>query len=357
MTPMEQLRVDNVHVESVTPLVPPATIKQELPITPEAAETVMRGRERIKAILSGNDPRLLVIVGPCSIHDTDAALEYAHRLHALAKKVDDRIVLVMRTYFEKPRTTVGWKGLINDPHLNGTYDVETGLRRARQVLLDINALGVPTASELLDPIVPQFVSDLISWASIGARTTESQTHREMASGLSMPVGYKNSTDGNLQVAINAMLSARRPHHFLGINQEGITCVVATTGNAYGHLILRGGTNGPNYDSVHVSEAEQQLEQAGLDARIVVDCSHANCNKQYELQESVLRDVVSQRLEDTPSLVGVMLESNLEPGRQDLPDTPEGLLHGISVTDPCLGWAATANAIMHAHERLGAALVG
>jgi 3-deoxy-7-phosphoheptulonate synthase len=324
-------------------------LKNELPTTDGAYKTVAEGRAAVHAILDGQDPRMLVVVGPCSVHNPDLACEYASRLVALREEVKDSLQIVMRTYFEKPRTTLGWKGLINDPHLDGTYDLTTGLQTARKLLLDLAEMGMPTATEMLDPIVPQYIADLVTWASIGARTTESQTHREMASGLSMPVGFKNSTDGNLQVAINAMLSARGGHHFLGINQEGRSCVVQTRGNGGGHLILRGGGGKPNYDRPHVVEAEQQLQAAGLEPRIMVDCSHANCNKEFAKQGEVMKNVVEQRVNHDSALVGLMLESNLEEGNQKLTD-PKDLRHGVSITDPCLGWEATEALIRHAADK-------
>jgi 3-deoxy-7-phosphoheptulonate synthase len=345
------LQVDNVRVAALKPLITPDELKAEYPVSETAAETVFQSRETIRNILTGEDNRFLVIAGPCSIHDVDLAYDYARRLKALAADLDDRIFIVMRTYFEKPRTTVGWKGLISDPHLDGSNDLQTGLRKAREVLLTITDLGMPTATEMLDPIVAQYIADLVSWASIGARTTESQTHREMASGLSMPVGFKNSTDGNLQVAINALLSAKFPHHFLGIDRNGKTCIVETRGNEAGHIILRGGSNGPNYDSVHVASAEEQLRKAGLAPRLVIDCSHANSNKQYELQEKVLRDIIRQRLDETTAIVGAMLESNINAGRQDVPADGSPLNYGVSITDPCIDWETTERALRYAHARL------
>lgn len=347
----DQIQTDNVRVAALTPLATPDELKAELPVTDTAAETIFQSRQTIRNILSGEDHRLLIITGPCSIHDTELAYDFARRLKALADEIDDRLFIVMRTYFEKPRTTVGWKGLINDPHLDGTNDIQGGLRKAREVLLTISDMGLPTATEMLDPIVPQYLADLVAWASIGARTTESQTHREMASGLSMPVGFKNSTDGNLQIAINALLSAQNPHHFLGIDPSGRTCVVETRGNDAGHIILRGGTNGPNFDSVNVASAEEQLRKAGLSPRLVIDCSHANSNKQYELQEKVLRDIVRQRLDETNAIVGAMLESNIKGGRQDMPKDGAPLEYGVSITDPCLDWDTTERALRYAHTRL------
>lgn len=316
-----------------------------------ANDTVISARDQMKRILRKEDSRLVVIVGPCSIHDEASALEYARRLAELSKEVGDQLVLVMRTYFEKPRTTIGWKGLINDPHLDGTYDMALGLRIARELLLRINEMGLPTATEVLDPIVPQYIDDLQSWAAIGARTTESQTHRELASGLSMPVGFKNSTDGNLQIAIDALLSSRYPHHFLGIDQDGRTCVIATRGNAYGHIILRGGHDGPNYDPVSVVMAEEQLDASGLEPLIMVDCSHGNSGKRPRLQAHVLKSVIQQRLDGNASIIGVMVESHLKEGCQPLDKDRSKLDHGLSITDACLGWDQTERLLRFAHEEL------
>lgn len=350
----ESIKVDNVNVAEVKRLVSPRELKETLPMSPEVNEFVYLSRQTINNIISGKDKRLLVVVGPCSIHNPDAAVEYAQRLKALSATMEDRLYFCMRTYFEKPRTTVGWKGLINDPNLDGSNDVATGLYQARKLMLEVLELGLPTATEMLDPIVPQYIAELISWASIGARTTESQTHREMASGLSMPIGFKNSTDGNLGVAINAMMSARSPHHFLGIDSDGRSSVIATKGNSSGHIILRGGGGRPNYDAVCVADAEEQLRAAGMTPHIMVDCSHANCNKKYELQEKVLHDVVRQRVEDgTKSLIGVMMESNIKPGKQDFPRTDgKPLEYGTSITDPCMGWEQTEQVLRYAWERLG-----
>lgn len=342
----------DAHVAELLPLVSPKDIKHALPMDDCARKTVMAGREKVARILAREDKRMLVVVGPCSIHDTDSALDYAQRLHRAHVEYGKRLFIVMRTYFEKPRTTTGWKGLINDPGLDGSYNLEEGLHKARRILLRIAEMGLPAATEMLDPIVPQYIADLITWASIGARTTESQTHREMASGLSMPIGFKNSTDGNLQVAINALLSARQRHNFLGIDQDGQTCVVRTLGNPWGHLILRGGGGRPNCDRVSVALAEEQMRSAGLDPRIMIDCSHDNSTRRYELQEKVLRDVMHQRAEGTPSLIGMMLESNLKPGNQPIPADKSKLQYGISVTDPCMGWDMTDTCLRYAYETLG-----
>jgi 3-deoxy-7-phosphoheptulonate synthase len=290
------------------------------------------------------------VVGPCSIHDTKSALEYAKRLAALAPEVADQFVLVMRVYFEKPRTTIGWKGLINDPHLDGSYDVETGLHLARRLLLDVSELGMPSATEFLDPVVPQYIADLVTWAAIGARTTESQTHREMASGLSMPVGFKNGTDGSLQIAFDAMHSARHPHHFLGIDQDGFTSVVRTMGNPDGHVVLRGGRARTNFDAASIADAAAQLKKAGLPDGLMVDCSHANSLKQHAKQEEVWQNLISQRVEGCDPLIGVMLESHLHEGNQ-APAQLSSLKYGVSITDACLSWEVTERMLRHGAERL------
>jgi 3-deoxy-7-phosphoheptulonate synthase len=304
----------------------------------------------VQRILRCQDPRLLVVVGPCSIHDPNAAMEYARRLATLAPEVSDQLELVMRVYFEKPRTTIGWKGLINDPHIDGSYDVESGLRTARRLLMGINELGLPAASEFLDPVVPQYIADLVSWAAIGARTTESQTHREMASGLSMPVGFKNGTDGSLQIAIDAMLSSRHPHHFLGIDEMGAVSVVQTTGNEDGHVVLRGGRARTNYDSASIAEAAASLAKAGLPPALMVDCSHANSGKLHSRQEEVWQNLIAQRLEGNTAIIGVMLESHLHEGSQPLKD-PKNLQYGISITDACLGWEVTERMLRQGAELL------
>jgi 3-deoxy-7-phosphoheptulonate synthase len=342
----------DLHIRDTLPLLPPRALKAELPMTEAANRTVVEGRNAIQRILRKEDRRLLVIVGPCSIHDPEAALEYAGRLNALRQELADRLCVVMRVYFEKPRTTIGWKGLIYDPHLDGSDDMETGLRLARQLLLSINALGLPAGTEMLDTITPQYHADLISWAAIGARTSESQIHREMASGLSMPVGFKNSTEGNLQVAINALKSARQPHTFLGIDQEGKTCIVRTTGNPWGHVVLRGGNGGPNYDAQSVEEAGQQLRQTGEEPALMVDCSHANSHKQHALQEGVWHDLVQQRVAGNRDLIGIMVESNLEEGNQPIPTDRRQLRYGVSVTDACVGWETTERMLWHAYAQMG-----
>ena len=325
----------DLHVVETRPLVPPGLLHQDFPIDLGAANTVALARKRIQAILRGKDSRLLVIVGPCSVHDIDSAKDYASQLKPLRERYAAQLEVVMRVYFEKPRTTIGWKGLINDPHLDGSYDINTGLRQARSLLLDLGREGMPAATELLDPVVPQYIADLISWTAIGARTTESQTHREMASGLSMPVGYKNGTDGTAAIAINAMQSASRPHHFLGINREGKASIVSTTGNPDGHLVLRGGKKGPNYQFEEVESVAKELVQAGLADRLMVDCSHDNSHKDYRRQAEVLRAVVSQVKEGSIHIMGVMLESHLVEGNQKLSGKLSDLTYGQSITDACI----------------------
>lgn len=341
----------NLNIESLLPLVSPRTLKEKIPVTAAAGKTVSESRQAIQNLLSKKDDRFLVIVGPCSIHDTDAAIEYAKRLATLKQALDDRLFIVMRVYFEKPRTTVGWKGLINDPHLDGSCDMNTGLEKARQLLLDINDLGVPVATEVLDPISPQYVSGLVSWASVGARTTESQTHREMASGLSMPVGFKNNTDGSISVAIHAMQSSYEPHSFIGINQDGSTCIVRTKGNHDSHIILRGGSKSTNYSPEHIAQAVSLLEDKELCQRVLVDCSHANSGKKFEQQEHVLNSVVDQVVDGNENILGVMIESNLKEGSQSIPDDLSQLEYGVSVTDQCISWETTEKLLREIHSKL------
>ncbi len=345
------IRAFDLHVKETARLLTPRALKTELPLTETALQTVVTGREAVARILKRQDPRFLAIVGPCSIHDPAGALEYAVRLSRLRQELGARLEVVMRVYFEKPRTTIGWKGLINDPHLNGTYDIETGLKKARRLLLEINSLGLPAATEFLDPIIPNYIDDLISWTAIGARTTESQTHREMASGLSMPVGFKNGTDGSLQIAIDAMCAAMTPHNFLGIDQDGITSIIRTTGNPAGHIVLRGGRTRPNYDAQSIHDAEAHLNQAHLPAVVMVDCSHANSGKQHARQEIVWQNVLEQRATGTQCLIGAMLESYLQEGNQPMPKTPADLRHGLSITDSCLGWEATERLLRHGFAAL------
>ncbi len=302
-------------------------------------------------ILRREDPRLLVVVGPCSIHDVDGALEYGRKLKSLRDEVAEQMEIVMRVYFEKPRTTIGWKGLINDPNLDGSYDIEAGLKKARRLLLDLTSMGLPAATEFLDPIIPQYTADLVSWAAVGARTTESQTHREMASGLSMPIGFKNGTDGSLQIALDAMQSARTPHSFLGLDQDGITSIIRTTGNPAGHVVLRGGRLRTNYDAESLREAEALLVKAGLPAALMVDCSHANSAKQHARQEEVWRSLIEQRAAGNHALIGIMVESYLKEGNQPFPRPVAELSYGISITDACLGWDVTERMLRSAAETL------
>jgi 3-deoxy-7-phosphoheptulonate synthase len=348
---MSQQALDNLNISDFDVLVTPEQLKAELPMSATAAATVSQGRQVIRDILDRRDHRMFVVVGPCSIHDVEAALDYAGRLRKLADEVQDTLYIVMRVYFEKPRTTTGWKGLINDPQMNDSFRIQEGLHTGRKLLLDILETGLPTSTEALDPISPQYLQDCIAWSAIGARTTESQTHREMASGLSCAVGFKNGTDGGLSVAVNALQSAARPHRFLGINTLGQVSCVTTKGNRYGHIVLRGGSAGPNYDSVHIKLCEEALEKAGLDVNIMVDCSHANSNKQPELQPLVMDNVANQVLEGNRSIVGIMVESNINAGNQAIPQDLSELSYGVSVTDGCIDWAATEAAILSMQSKL------
>jgi 3-deoxy-7-phosphoheptulonate synthase len=347
-------RTQDLHVKEIVPLLPPRAIKAQTPTSDAANATVARSRERIIRILRQEDPRLLVVIGPCSIHDEKSALEYATKLNALRKEFADRMEIVMRVYFEKPRTTIGWKGLINDPHLDGSQDIETGLKIARRLLLEITGMGLPAATEFLDPIVPQYIADLITWAAIGARTTESQTHREMASGLSMPVGLKNSTDGSLQVAIDAMGATRHAHSFVGISEDGLTAVVRTNGNPNAHVVLRGGRAMTNYDAASIKAAEEKLVAEKLPPVLMVDCSHANSEKKFAKQEEVWRSVIQQRVEGTKSLIGVMVESHLNEGNQPIPKNLADLRYGVSLTDSCIGWETTERMLRWGYEMLAKA---
>src|SRR5512133_3772521 len=333
-------RTEDLNVVALDVMPTPDEIKAKLPLTEKAAETVVSGRRTIEAILDGRDPRLFAVVGPCSIHDPVAGLDYARRLKKLAEEVSSTLFMVMRVYFEKPRTSVGWKGFINDPYMDDSFRVDEGMERARRFLLDVNELGLPAATEALDPTAPQYLGDLIAWTAIGARTSESQTHREMSSGLSTPVGFKNGTDGEIESAVNAILSASHPHAFLGVNGQGRSAVVRTRGNAYGHLVLRGGGGRPNFDTVSISLAEQALAKAKLPQNVVVDCSHANSWKKPELQPLVMRDVVHQIREGNRSVVGLMIESFIESGSQPIPSDLTKLRYGCSVTDACVSWEAT-----------------
>jgi len=349
-----QERLQNINVLSSELLPTPESIKHDLPLGQPAEDFVYRSREAVRRILDRSDPRLFVVVGPCSIHDPVAAHEYAGRLRKLAAQVEQTLLLVMRVYFEKPRTTVGWKGLINDPDMDDSFHIEKGIRTARELLLHLAANGVPAATEALDPIMPQYLGELITWTAIGARTTESQTHREMASGLSTPVGFKNGTDGSLTVAINALQSVRHPHHFLGITQQGQSAVFRTRGNRYGHIVLRGGGGRTNYDSVSIAVCERELEQADLPPRIVVDCSHGNSNKDPGLQSQVAENVANQILDGNRSIVGLMLESNLHWGNQPIPAERSELRYGVSVTDACVDWETTEGLLQSLDTRLRSA---
>ena len=341
-------RTENLNIVDVFPLTSPKKLKEKLPVSKNAADTVIQARNTIKRVLAGEEKRMLMIVGPCSIHDPEAARDYALRLKKLAVEVSETILIVMRVYFEKPRTTVGWKGLINDPDLDGSHKINKGIELARKILLETNNLGLPCATETLDPITPQYLADLISWSAIGARTTESQTHREMASGLSMPVGFKNGTDGGLNVALNAMNSALQQHHFLGINPEGISSVIQTSGNPHVHLVLRGGNNGPNYDAVSVHIAADALASGGLPKAIMIDCNHANSGKDPSRQELVLRNTIMQIKDGDQSIIGTMIESNINGGNQLI--KPK-MKYGVSVTDACLDWENTHRIILDAHTAL------
>jgi 3-deoxy-7-phosphoheptulonate synthase len=339
-------------VETIS-LVSPQAVKDDLPMTAAANRMVVEGRESIRRILGGLDARMLIVVGPCSIHDERAAMEYADRLARLSRELNDRLFILMRVYFEKPRTTIGWKGLINDPRLDDSFDMKAGLRMARRLLLAITGIGLGAATEVLDPITPRYLADLITWATIGARTIESQTHRQMASGLPMPIGYKNGTEGNLQIAIDAMRSARHPQSFLGIDEKGRTAVLKTPGNHWGHLILRGGRCGANYAPDKVAVAVEVLRQAGLAPCVMVDCSHANSGKKYQNQERVLKNVIAQRVGGNHALIGLLIESNLFEGSQPFQPDPSRLRYGVSITDECIGWEKTEELLRHCHQTLAA----
>ena len=343
--------LENINIINQTLLLTPADIKTQLPLSESAKQTVQLGRLKIQDILDGKDSRLLFIVGPCSVHDVDATLGYARRLKELAKQVDDEIVVIMRVYFEKPRTSIGWKGLINDPDLNGSFMIEKGLQKARKLLISIAEMGIATATEALDPVSVQYLSDLISWYAIGARTTESQVHRNLASGLSAPVGFKNGTDGNLNVAINALLAISESHRFLGIDTHGRCAVTHTKGNAYGHVVLRGGGGKPNYAAKYIKQYEQLLTDKNLPCNIVVDCSHDNSNKDPANQTIVAQDCIEQIKNGNQSIVGLMIESNLNGGNQPLPSDTSQLKYGVSITDACIDWLTTEQLLLNAQLKL------
>ncbi|MCS5593942.1 MAG: 3-deoxy-7-phosphoheptulonate synthase [Porticoccaceae bacterium] len=348
---MDPKAVENINIELPEILITPSQLKREIPISEKARETISSGRKAIENILTRKDHRIVVVVGPCSIHDIKAAHDYAEKLKELADKVSDTLLIVMRVYFEKPRTTTGWKGLINDPFMNDSFKITDGLHIGRQLLHDVLEIGLPTATEALDPISPQYMQDLIAWSAIGARTTESQTHREMASGLSSSVGFKNGTDGSLTVAINALQSVASPHRFLGINSDGKVSVITTKGNPHAHVVLRGGNGKPNYDSVSVSICEQELNAAGITPNIMVDCSHANSNKDHNLQPLVLDNVANQIVEGNDSIVGAMIESHLNAGSQKLSSNPDDMAYGVSVTDACIDWDTTEASLLAMAEKL------
>ncbi len=352
---MTEQAVDDLNIVSQEILISPADIKTALPLSDSAKKVVTEGRETVRNILEGKDHRLIVVVGPCSIHDVEAAKDYANRLKALAEELSDTLFIVMRVYFEKPRTTVGWKGLINDPYLDDSFKIQEGLQIGRKLLLDISEMGLPTATEALDPISPQYVQDLISWSAIGARTTESQTHREMASGLPSAVGFKNGTDGGLTVAINALESVSSPHRFLGINMNGQVAITHTKGNPYGHVVLRGGNGKPNYDSVSIALCEQELQSAGVSTNIMVDCSHANSNKNHELQPLVMDNIANQIIEGNQSIIGIMIESNISAGNQKISSNLDDLTYGVSVTDACIDWETTERTLTDMANKLKDAL--
>ncbi|TGU72582.1 3-deoxy-7-phosphoheptulonate synthase [Geomonas terrae] len=347
------IKTNNLKIKSITPIIAPTDLRQVFPISVQSGACVTESRAAIAKILRGEDKRLMVVVGPCSIHDPKGALEYAEKLAALSKEVSEELLLIMRVYFEKPRTTVGWKGLINDPGMDGTHLISKGLGIARGLLCKVTEMGLPVATEMLDPITPEYLADLLSWGAIGARTTESQTHREMASGLSFPIGFKNGTDGNLQIAIDAMNAALHSHSFLGINRDGLSSIIQTTGNPDVHMVLRGGNKKPNYYPEDIAKSEEMLKKAGLTPTLMVDCSHGNSEKKYERQPEVLRAVVDQIVAGNRSISGVMIESYLKDGNQALPKNLAELKYGVSITDSCICWETTEKALREAHQRLKA----
>jgi len=345
------IKTNNLKIKSITPIIAPADLRQVFPITGEGSEFITASREQIKNILKGKDPRLMVVVGPCSIHDPKGAIEYGERLAKLAAELSDQLFIIMRVYFEKPRTTIGWKGLINDPDMDGSHQISKGLGIARNLLSTMTSMKLPVANEMLDPITPEYLADMICWGAIGARTTESQTHRELASGLSFPIGFKNGTDGNLQIAIDAMISAKSPHSFLGINREGLTSIVQTTGNPDVHMVLRGGSKKPNYSPDDITKTEEMLAKAGLPVTIMVDCSHGNSEKNHENQPRVLESVITQIEAGNRSISSVMIESYLEEGNQPIPTRQLEMKYGVSITDKCIDWPTTERCLREAHARL------
>lgn len=348
---MHKDALNNIHITAEQVMITPEELKQQLPLSSDRQQGIAAARQTIADIIHGRDRRLLVVCGPCSIHDTDAALDYARRLQTLSAELGDRLYIVMRVYFEKPRTTVGWKGLINDPYMDGSFDVEAGLKIARGLLLELAGMGLPLASEALDPNSPQYLGDLFSWSAIGARTTESQTHREMASGLSMPVGFKNGTDGSLATAINAMRAAAMAHRFMGINQAGQVCLLQTQGNPDGHVILRGGKQ-PNYHPADIADCEQQMAAAGLAAALMIDCSHGNSNKDYRRQSEVALSALAQIKAGNRSIIGLMLESHIHQGNQSSDQPRSAMQYGVSVTDACIDWQTTDQLLRQLHDELG-----
>ncbi len=347
-------KIHDLNIESYSPITPPQIYREDVAISDFSSKVVAESRETVSKIIDGQDKRILLITGPCSIHDVDAGLEYASRLTELSKKVKN-FYIVMRVYFEKPRTTVGWKGLINDPDLDNTFKLDKGYRKARAFLAGVTSMGMPTATEFLDPFTPQYLADFVSWGAIGARTTESQTHRQMASGLSMPIGFKNGTGGSIQIAVDAMTAARDEHAFLGINEQGQSCIIHTTGNKYSHLILRGSTQGTNFDEKSVSDALSLVESQGMNPTVVVDCSHANCGKDHKKMNIAFKELIRQRSKKiNPGIVGIMLESHINEGNQKLSD-PAELAYGVSITDPCINWEETVELIKEADQEIESSL--
>lgn len=347
----EMIKTNNLKIKSITPIIAPTDLRQVFPLNEGGSEFIASSREQIKSILKGEDKRLMVVVGPCSIHDTKGAVDYAEKLSALAAELSDQLFIIMRVYFEKPRTTVGWKGLINDPDMDGTHKISKGLGIARSLLCRITELRLPVANEMLDPITPEYLADMICWGAIGARTTESQTHRELASGLSFPIGFKNGTDGNMQIAMDAMVAALHPHSFLGINREGLSSIVQTTGNPDVHIVLRGSGKKPNYHPEDIAKTEEMLTKGGLFPTMMVDCSHGNSEKNHEKQPAVLDSVISQIESGNRSISGVMIESYLEGGNQSISADRSKLKYGVSITDKCIDWKTTEQILRNAHTRL------